>query len=107
MCWVGSKTVRRTPTPSASSRNPIGSSNHGSTTMSARHEPPDSSRELGTLEIECIVQEKIGKNRANHTTLRGTASSLDRHSIFHHRGCQPSFDVEQRPLALHVLSNCL
>src|SRR3954447_26189659 len=52
MCWVGSKTVRRTPTPSASSRNSIGSSNHGSTTMSARHEPPDSSRELGTLEIE-------------------------------------------------------
>src|SRR4051794_2996690 len=52
MCWVGSKTVRRTPTPSASSRNSIGSSNHGSTTMSARHEPPDSSRELGTLEVQ-------------------------------------------------------
>ena len=47
--WL--ETVRRTPTPSASSRNSIGSSNHGSTTMSARHEPPESSRELGTLEL--------------------------------------------------------
>ena len=35
--------------PSASSRNSTGSSNRGSTTMSARHGPPESSRELGTL----------------------------------------------------------
>ena len=38
------------PTPSANSRNSTGSSNRGSTTMSARHGPPESSRELGTLE---------------------------------------------------------
>ena len=44
---------------------------------------------------------------SDHSTLWGTAGSLNRLSIFHHRGCQPSFDVEQRPLALHVLSNCL
>ena len=31
-------------------RNSTGSSNRGSTTMSARHEPPESNRELGTLE---------------------------------------------------------
>ena len=38
-------------TPSASSRNSTGSSNHGSTAMSARHEPIESSRELGTLKM--------------------------------------------------------
>ena len=43
--------MRRHPTPSASSRNSTGSPNRGSTTMSARHGPPESSRELGTLEI--------------------------------------------------------
>ena len=40
----------RNPAPSASLRNSTGSSNRGSTTMSARHEPPEGSRELGTLE---------------------------------------------------------
>src|SRR4249920_2274061 len=49
-CWVGWKAVRRHPTPSANSRNSTGSSNRGSTTMSARHGPPESNRELGTLE---------------------------------------------------------
>src|SRR3954451_12608667 len=68
MCWVGSKTVRRTPTPSASSRNSIGSSNHGSTTMSARHEPPDSSRELGTLEF-LVLYEIIGLCGGNRPVL--------------------------------------
>ena len=47
--WLES--VRRKPTPSANSRNSTGSSNRGSTTMSARHAPSESSRELGTLEI--------------------------------------------------------
>ena len=50
-CWVGWKAVRRKPTPSANSRNSTGSSNRGSTTMSARHAPSESSRELGTLEF--------------------------------------------------------
>src|SRR5208283_4992384 len=58
-------------------------------------------------EIESIVQEKIRKDRANHTTLWGAASSLNCHSIFDHRGCQPSLDVEQRPPTLHVLPNRL
>ena len=49
---VGWKAVRRHPTPSASSGNSTGSSNRGSTTMSARHGPPESSRQLGTLELE-------------------------------------------------------
>jgi hypothetical protein len=49
-CRVDSKTVRQNPTPNANSRNSTGSSDPGSTTMSARHEPQKSSRELGTLE---------------------------------------------------------
>ena len=49
--WVGWKAVRRNPAPNASSRNSTGSSNRGSTTMSARHGPPESSRELGTLVV--------------------------------------------------------
>ena len=40
------------PTPNANSRNSTGSSDPGSTTTIARHEPRESSRELGTLEID-------------------------------------------------------
>ena len=40
--------------PNANSRNSTGSSDPGSTTMSARHEPQESSRELGTLERNII-----------------------------------------------------
>ena len=43
--------MRRNPTPSASSRNSTRSSNRGSTTTSAHQEPPECSRELGTLEF--------------------------------------------------------
>ena len=42
--------MRQNPTPNANLRNSTGSSDPGSTTMSARHEPQKSSRELGTLE---------------------------------------------------------
>ena len=47
--WL--EAVRWKPTPSANSSNSTGSSNRGSTTMSARHGPSESSRELGTLEV--------------------------------------------------------
>jgi hypothetical protein len=53
--WL--EAVRRHPTPSASSRNSTGSSNRGSTTMSARHGPPESSRELGTLEANITLNQ--------------------------------------------------
>ena len=55
-CWVGSKAVRRNPTPSASSRNSTDSSNRGSTTTSAHQVPPEISRELGTLEEDPMSQ---------------------------------------------------
>jgi hypothetical protein len=45
-------------------------------------------------EVESIVQEKIGKYRANHAPLRGPAGSLYKYSFLLHRRCQPSFDVE-------------
>src|SRR3954449_5875441 len=44
-------------------------------------------------EVKSIVQEKIGKYRANHSPLRGTASSLHKHSLLFHGGRQPSLDV--------------
>src|SRR3954454_2445622 len=50
-CWAGSKTVRQNPASNTNSRNSTGSSSRGSMVMSARHEPPGSSRELGTLEM--------------------------------------------------------
>src|SRR3954462_11845564 len=50
-CWAGSKTVRQNPAPNTNSRNSTGSSSRGSKIMSARYEPPGSSRELGTLEL--------------------------------------------------------
>src|SRR5262245_43590627 len=54
-------------------------------------------------EIERVMHEQVRQNRTDHTTLRRAAASLDYRSIFlHHRRCQPSFDVEQRPLARHV-----
>jgi hypothetical protein len=58
-CCVGSKAVRRNPAPSTSLRSLTGSSNPGSTTMSARHLRPESSRELGTLENVEAVGELI------------------------------------------------
>ena len=44
--------------------------------------------------VETVVQEKIGKNWANHTTLRGAASSFNQYSVPFHGRCQPSFDVD-------------
>src|SRR3954466_16321606 len=38
--------------PNTNRRNSTGSSSRGSMIMSARHEPPGSSRELGTLELQ-------------------------------------------------------
>jgi hypothetical protein len=56
--------------------------------------------------IKCIVHEKIGQNRANHTALRRTAASLFRGPIFqHHRSPEPSFDVQQGPLARDMFPN--
>ena len=52
------------PAPNASLRNSTDSSNRGSKTMSARHEPPKSSGELGTLEIDRSpddYQKQIGR----------------------------------------------
>ena len=45
-------------------------------------------------EVEGIVQEEIGKYRADDAPLRGSARSLDQLSIPFHGCCQPSFDVE-------------
>ena len=60
---VGSKTVLQDPTPNANSRNSTGSSDPGSTTTSARHEPRESSRELGTLEYLNILGDVCGHDR--------------------------------------------
>ena len=50
------------------------------------------------------MHEEIGENRAHYSPLRSAAASLDDSSILlHNRRYQPSFDVEQRPLALYML----
>ena len=57
-------------------------------------------------EIERVMHKQIRENRADDTSLRGAACTLYRCPIlaFHWR-FQPPFDVEQRPFALHVLSD--
>src|SRR3954451_5270864 len=61
-CWADSKTVRQNPAPNTNSRNSTGSSSRGSMILSARHQPPGSSRELGTLEVVALalIPEAIG-----------------------------------------------
>ena len=60
----------------------------------------------GHPEIKRVVHEKIGDDGANHSALRRTAASLDRGPIFlHHGRLEPSFDVQQRPLARYVFPN--
>ena len=72
-CWVGWKAARRNPAPSASSTNSTGSSNRGSTSMSARHELAESRRELGTLEIVSVPAKKL-----THRKYRGQAAVRSR-----------------------------
>jgi hypothetical protein len=50
------------------------------------------------------MQEQVCQNRADDAPLRGATRSLGLRTIivFHWRR-QPSFDVEQRPFARHVL----
>ena len=48
---VGWNAVCRTPAPNVSSRKSTGSSNRGSTTMSAGHGPSEANREVGTLDV--------------------------------------------------------
>ena len=55
--------------------------------------------------VEGVVQEEIGKYRADHATLRGAARPRYEFPVFFHRRCQPSLDVEHRPFALHVPSH--
>ena len=52
------------------------------------------------------MHKQIRQNRTDDTPLRGAARTLNNRPIlaFHWRP-QPSFDVEQRPSALHVLSD--
>jgi len=64
--WVGSKAVRQKPAPNASSRNSTGSSNRGSTIMSARHGPSESSLELGTLKLDRQCG-KLGNPMSSHS----------------------------------------
>src|SRR5262245_23144803 len=55
-------------------------------------------------EIKRVMHEQIRENWADNATLRGTAHTLHPRPILtFHRRLQPSFDVEQRPSALHVL----
>jgi hypothetical protein len=55
-------------------------------------------------EIKRIVEKKIRQDWADHTTLRGSAVSLNCGSIFlHHGRLKPSFDVQKGPLALDML----
>src|ERR1700740_951107 len=57
-------------------------------------------------EIECVMHKQIRKNRTDDTPLRGAARTLHFCPVlaFHWR-LQPPFDVQQRPFALHVLSD--
>lgn len=65
--------------------------------------PPRSGERPGHPEVKCVVHKEIGEDRAHHAPLWGPAASLDHCSILlHHRHCQPSFDVEQRPRARHM-----
>jgi hypothetical protein len=66
--------VCRNPAPSASLRNSTDSSNRGSTTMSARHEPSEANRELGTLE-EVFANNK--KQSFVTRVLQGEEAALD------------------------------
>src|SRR6478736_2906403 len=54
--------------------------------------------------IERVMQEQVRQNRADNTTLRGATLSLSLRAVFMlHGRRQPSFDVEQRPFAFHML----
>lgn len=65
--------------------------------------PPEIGERPRHPEIKCIVHEEVGEDRAHRTPLWGAAASLDYRSILlHHRRCQPSFDVEQRPCTRHM-----
>src|SRR5947207_1164993 len=57
-------------------------------------------------EIERVMQEQVRQNRADNTTLRGATLSLSLRTVFMlHGRRQPSFDVEPRPFACHMLPN--
>src|ERR1035441_2119182 len=57
-------------------------------------------------EIKRVVHKKIGQNWADHSALRRAAASPYGGSLFlHHRRLEPSFDVQQRPLARYVFPN--
>ena len=57
-------------------------------------------------EIKRVMQEQVCQNRADNAPLRSPPGSLGLQtvSLFHWRR-QPSFDIEQRPFALHVPPN--
>ena len=57
-------------------------------------------------QVERVVHEQIRQNLTDHTTLRSAAGSCSpRPVLLFRRRRQPSFDVEQRPLARHVLAD--
>ena len=64
-------------------------------------------REVGVCplhpQVECVMQEQIGQDRADHAPLRGAAISFQPDPVLFHRRRQPSLDVEQRPFARHML----
>src|SRR5260370_42508580 len=75
--------------------NPSGPPNDGDppTPRGGAQAPPDESYLL--------------RSGRRHAPLWGSAESFQKYSVLLHGGCQPSFDVEQRPLTLHMLPNRL
>src|ERR1700692_2382701 len=56
--------------------------------------------------IKRVVQKEIREYRTDNTALRSAFGPHDPRAILHfHRRCQPSFDVQQTPLALHVFAS--
>src|SRR5664279_1026146 len=56
--------------------------------------------------VEHIMHEQVSQDGTDHTALRSSTSSFDPCSILKlHRCCQPSFDVQQNPFALHMFAD--
>src|SRR5215831_11106174 len=57
-------------------------------------------------EIKRVVHKKVGQDWTNYPALGRTASSLNRGPIFFHHGrLEPSFDVQESPLARYMFPN--
>jgi len=61
----------------------------------------------GHPDVKRVMQEEIRKDWADHAPLRDTTRTLNDFSVLFHRRGQPSFDVEQSPVAFNVLSDRL